>query len=106
MEFRNHEGTHVDPVPFLVAAAFGFLVVFSYGPPYLLTLGLPLPLALVVCGGITALLTAAAYHHYVWAYHPERASIVEPGERIKRLFYGALILVGVLALLALPLFVR
>lgn len=103
MEFRNHEGTHVDPVPFLVSASFGVLLVFSYGPPYLLTLGVPLPMALAICGGITALVAAGAYHRYVWTYDPERAAVVPPGDRIERLFYGALILVCLLALLALPL---
>lgn len=100
---RNRHGTPVDPVPWLVVTGFGFLLCYALGPLYLLSFGFSQPAALgastLVFGGVVA----GAYHRYVWTARPEFRGEI-PGEvRVRRLLYGAVILVGVLFLLSLPL---
>jgi len=106
MQLHNREGTPVDPVPFLVMSLLGVLGSFSYGPPYLLEFGAGLAQALTLSAVVTVCLAAGAYHRYVWTARPELGALLTPGERLVRLFYGALIGLAVLALLSLPLLVR
>jgi len=106
MEFHNRYGTPVDPVPFFVVTLLGVLVIFSYGPPYLLELGAPLPHALAVTTVATLCVVVFAYHRYVWTARPEMRALLSPAERLWRLFYGVLIGIALLVLLSLPLFAR
>ncbi len=106
MQLRNSRGTPVDPVPFLVVAATAFTVSYSYGPLYLMALGMELAPALLACGVVVAGSTAAAYHRYVWRARPDLRGEVPAGVRLRRFFYGVLVGVALLAALALPLFAR
>lgn len=103
MKLSNRHGTAVDPVPFVVASLLGMLVSFSYGPGYLMALGFSLTGGLLGALSASTALAALAYHRYVWTYYPELAAEVPVEHRLRRLFYGVLVGVGVLALLALPL---
>lgn len=93
----------VDPVPFLVVAALGFLVCYSFGPGYLLALGVDLRAAMVLSSVAVVGTTAFAYHRFVWAARPEVRSEVPATLRARRLLLGALVVAGVFALLSLPL---
>lgn len=100
MAFRNDQGREVDPVPFLVVVALGFLVCYSYFPITLLEIGLSLAGALVVAtigylGG-----SALAYHRMVWTARPELRGEIPIAHRIQRLFYGALGVGAVMVLFA------
>ena len=103
MQLRNKHGTPVDPVPFLVVVLCTVMVGYSYGPLYLMALGLGLGDSLLVTGSVTALVTWAAHHRFVWTARPDLASEVPAAVRFKRLFYAVLIGVVALVLLALPL---
>ena len=105
MALRNDRGTPVDPVPFLVVAATAFTVSYSYGPLYLMALGVDLPSALLACGVVTGGAVAAAYHRYVRRARPELRAEVPVDARLRRFFYGVLVGMAVLAGLALPLVV-
>jgi len=102
MELRNRQGTAVDPVPFLVVVASVVVVVYSFGPIYLVELDVPLPAALGVCTAVTAGLVAVAYYRLVWTTRPEHRGVVPVEQRIKRLFYAVLAGIALLGLLALP----
>lgn len=106
MKLSNRHGTPVDPVPFVVASLVGVLVSFSYGPGYLLALGFSVTGGLLVALSASAAMVALSYHRFVWTYHPEAVAAVPAEYRIRRLVYSALVGVGVLALLALPLLVQ
>ncbi len=106
MKLRNRNGTPVDAVPFLVVALLGVLLCFSYGPGYLLAFGVPLWVGVAGSTAVAAVLTAASFHRYVWTVNPTVRAEVPAELRLKRLFYGAIILGLVLAGLSLPLFVR
>ncbi|ESS06384.1 MAG: hypothetical protein A07HB70_01103 [uncultured archaeon A07HB70] len=102
--FHNRDGEAVDPWPFVAVAGTGVLPVLSFGPLYLTALGLSLSPAIGVCLAVSAAVVAGAYHRLVYARRPGVAGAA--GDRFARLFYAALVLVGVLALLALPLLGR
>lgn len=103
MPLRNSRGTPVDPVPFLVATLLGALVCFAYGPIYLGELGFSLRESLAVSTGISAGVAVVAYHRYVYAARPDLRGEI-PGEvRFRRLVYGIMLGLALLALLALPL---
>lgn len=106
MQLRNRHGTPVDPVPFLVVVLGAFLVSYSYGPLYLMALGLGLGDSLLACGAVSAVATGAAHHRLVWTARPDLRGEVPAAVRFKRLFYAVLIGVAVLALLALPIVVQ
>ena len=102
--FRNRDGDAVDPWPFVAVAGTGVLPVLSFGPLYLTALGLALSTAIVVSLVVGTAVVVGAYHRLV---HTRRPEVVAPGgDRVERLFYATLALVGVLALLALPLLGR
>jgi len=102
--FRNRHGEAVDPWPFVVVAGTGVLPVLSFGPLYLTALGLSLSPAVGVSLAVGAAVVVCAYHRLVYTRRPD---VVGPaGDRFARLFYAILVLVGVFALLALPLLGR
>lgn len=103
MALRNREGTPVDPVPFLVVAALCFLMSFSFGPVYGLTLGLSLSQALVGSGVVFVATSSGAYHRLVWTARPDLRGEVPPEYRLQRLFYAIIALALVLLLIFLPL---
>lgn len=106
MQFRNRRGTPVDPVPFLVVAALGFLVSFSYGPIYCMELGLAVLEALAVSAVAFLSITAFAYYRLVWVARPELRGELPAEYRLRALIYAALAVGALLCLLALPLFFR
>lgn len=103
---RNKHGTPIDPVPFLVVLFLGFTVSFSYGPPYLTTLGFTLVEALIISGAVVMGIGGLSYHRYVWTARPELRAEIPASVRLQRLFYAVIAGVALLALLALPLFLR
>lgn len=105
MKPTNRHGTPVDPVPFLVVGSLAFLVSFSYGPVYLLALGLSLPVALALSGVLFALAASAAYHRMVLTARPELRGEIPPEQRLRGLFRAVTVVVALLALLSLPFFV-
>lgn len=106
MRLQNKHGTPVDPVPFVVVVLLAALVSYSYGPIYLMELGLDLGDALLACGAVVTASVGVAHHRLVWTARPDHREEIPPGLRLRRLFYAMLIGVAVLALLALPLIVR
>lgn len=103
---RNKHGTPIDPVPFLVVLLLGFTVCFSYGPPYLTTLGFTLVESLAISGSVVAGIGGLAYHRYVWTARPDLRAEIPASIRLQRLFYAVIAGVGLLLLLALPLLLR
>lgn len=106
MPLRNRHGTAVDAVPFLVVTAMAVLVCFSFGPIYVLAIGLEGP---AVFGLPTVACTVAvgvAYYRLVHTARPEVRGEISPEQRIKGLFYAAMVGVAVLVALSLPLLVR
>ncbi|WP_132059251.1 hypothetical protein [Halorussus amylolyticus] len=104
MRPENSLGESVDPVPFLVVASGGFLGCYSFGPPYLLEFGVALSSALAVTTAAFVLTTAVAYHRFVWTARPDLRCEIPADVRLRRLMLGGLAVVGVFALLLLPLF--
>jgi hypothetical protein len=102
---RNREGDPVDPVPFLVTASAAFLVTFSFVPVYCLTLGLPIEAALAAAALVFVAAAGLAYRRLVRDARPELRREVPPGLRIRQLFYVALVVVGLLVLVSLPLLI-
>ena len=104
MRPENSRGVPVDPVPFIVVAAMGFLFCYSYGPIYLMEFGAKLGGAL----GYTTMIFLAfawyAYYRLVWTARPDLRVEVPAHLRLRRLVMGGLVVVSVLALLSLPLF--
>lgn len=103
MHLRNDRGVPVDPVPFIVVFALGFLVCYSFGPPYLMALGFTLVQALGLTTGVFAGVTAVAYHRLVWNARPEVRGVVPGRIRFRRLVYAVFVLLALVVLLALPL---
>lgn len=103
MRLRNKHGTPVDPVPFLVVVLGMAMLSYSYGPLYLMALGLDLGEALLACGAVLAATIGAAHNRLVWNARPDLRAEIPAPVRLKRFFYAVLIGVGVLALLLLPL---
>jgi hypothetical protein len=105
MKLTNRHGTPVDPVPFLVVSSLAFLVSFSYGPIYLLALGLSLPASVVVSTLLFVCATSAAYQQMVLTARPELRGEIPPERRLRRLVYAAAVVLALLALLSLPFLV-
>jgi hypothetical protein len=94
----------VDPVPFLVVATTGVLVSYVFLPPYLLSFGASLPLAVAGSTGIAALVCIWSFYRYCWSMRPELRREVPSQQRFQRLVYGMAIFAGLLVLLSLPFF--
>lgn len=102
MRLRNDQGKPVDPVPFVVTVTAAFLALYSFGPGYLLGLGLTLPESLAVVTAAFGSTTAVSYHWHVRRARPERRGEVPGTVRLKRLYYAVLIGMAVVVLLMLP----
>lgn len=105
MELYNDQSTPIDPVPFLVTVFAGFLVLYSFGPGYLMVFGVGLPAALVSVTAVFAGLVAAAYHRLVRRARPERRGEVPGPVRFQRLVYAVAAGIGVMVLLLIPVHV-
>jgi len=103
MKIANKYGTPVDPVPFLVVAALAFTVSYTYFPAYFMALGAPLSVALVGATVLWLVVSAGAFYRYLWTARPDFRGEVPARARLRRLVYGALAGIGVIALLVLPL---
>lgn len=103
MVFKNKDGTPVDPIPFFIVSIMAFTIIFTFGPPYFLALGLRLEVALAACTAIVCISTVTAYYRYVWTTRPTTRAEVPGPVRLKRLFYAILAGFLLVALLALPL---
>ena len=99
----NRFGTPIDPVPFLVVAALGFLVCYSCGPIYLLSYGVGLSGALVLTTVAFVATTAVAYHRFVWTARPHLREEIPPTLRMRRIGLAVLAVCGLLVLLTIPL---
>lgn len=106
MDLRNRRGTAVDPVPFFVVVTTAFATCYSFGPTYLLTFDVALRPALGITTVVFGGAVAAAYYRLVWTYRPASREEVPVAARFRRLVVGAFAAMGVLVLLALPLFAR
>lgn len=102
MRLRNREGTAIDPVPYLVVASLAFLLSFSFGPVYCLSLGLSLPVSLVVSSLVFLVLATVAYHQMVWCARPDLQGEVPAADRLRRLFYLVLVVTLLLVVLSSP----
>jgi len=102
MQLPNRRGTTVDPVPFLVAALSGALACLLCGPPYLLALGLPLTPAVGASVAVALVVTALAYHEFVWTATGSDDVERPAGLRLQRIGYAAAIAVAIGAGLLLP----
>ena len=103
MQLTNRYRTPVDPVPFLVVTALGFLVSYSYGPIYCMAFGLSLPAALGVSTGTFCVITAISYHRLVWTSYPELRDELPAANRLQGLLYTTLVVAALLVLLSIPL---
>jgi hypothetical protein len=103
VQFRNRQGTPVDPVPFFVVTSMAFLLIFSFGPGYLLAVGFDLAVAILVSAGVFAAVTAGAYHQLVWTSRPDLRAEIPGTVRLQRLIYVALILGLLMVGLLIPL---
>ena len=99
---RNRRGTRVDPVPFLVVTGLGFAVSFAFGPAYAMAFGASLPVGLGVAALVAAVVTAVAYHRYVWTVRPSLSGEIPAADRFRRLIYGMVAGFFIIAALALP----
>jgi len=103
VQLTNRYRTPVDPVPFLVVTALGFLVSYSYGPIYCMAFGLSLPAALGVSTGTFCVITAISYHRLVWTSYPELRDELPAANRLQGLLYTTLVVATLLVLLSIPL---
>ena len=103
MRPENRVGTPVDPVPFIVVAAFGFLFCYSYGPIYLMEFGAELGGALGYSTMVFLGVLGVAYYRLVWTAQPDLRSEIPAGLRLRRLLLAGLAVAGVFVLLSLPL---
>jgi hypothetical protein len=106
MPLRNRDGTAVDAVPFLVVTAMAALVCFSVGPIYVLAIGLEGPAVFGLPTAACVATVGVAYHRLVHTAHPELRGEVPVEQRIRGLFYAAIVGAAVLVALSLPLLVR
>jgi hypothetical protein len=103
MRPENRVGTPVDPVPFIVVAAFGFLFCYSYGPVYLMEFGAELGGALGYSTMVFLGVLGVAYYRLVWTARPDLRSEIPAGLRLRRLLLAGLAVASVFVLLSLPL---
>jgi hypothetical protein len=103
MEFRNREGTAVDPIPFLVTVSIAFLLLFAFAPGYLLSLGLTVQAALAVTSAAFGAALLAAYHQLVYVANPTRREEVPASVRFRRLVYVVLVATATMVLLLIPI---
>lgn len=100
---QNRDGESVEIVPFLVVAASAFLVTYSFGPVYVLELGLGPSAAFVFPTGVFVAFTAVAFHRFVWTADPVAIAEVPASTRFVRMLYGVGATALVLVALTLPI---
>jgi hypothetical protein len=98
---RNRDGHPVDPVPFVVVAGLGAMLVLSAGPLYGKAYGLSVRTGVAASAAVTVSLTAGAYHQFVWRATP--AAVDGAPTDATRLYYMGLALGAVILALSLPL---
>lgn len=106
MRLRNDDGTAVDAVPFLVVASMAVLVCYSFGPVYVISIGLAGPAVFGLPTAVCVAAVAVAYHRLVYRARPELRGEIPPEQRIKGLVYAALVGGVVLVALSLPFLLR
>jgi hypothetical protein len=104
MHLQNRWGTPIDPVPFFVVVLTALATCYSFGPIYLLTFDVALPVALAVSTVVFLGVVGAAFYRLVWTYRPAYREEVPVGARFRRLVVTTLAATGLLVLLVLPLF--
>ncbi|WP_338730138.1 hypothetical protein [Haladaptatus sp. DJG-WS-42] len=102
MALRTRRNQPIDPVPFLVVLCTAFLLIFSAGPVYALSLGASVYAA--VGASILVFLGCGAviYYQMVWVARPELAGEVPAQVVLERHFYGVIAVLLVMVLLSLP----
>ncbi|SNR44346.1 hypothetical protein [Halorubrum vacuolatum] len=100
---RNRRGERIDPVPFVVSTALGFMLALSVGPIYGLSYGLSLRWSLGLSTLAFLLLTAIAYDQFVRSAPARDAGPLPAAPRFERLLYAAVGLGIVLVALTVPL---
>lgn len=100
---KNREGTDVDPMPWVVVASLGFMLLFSLGPIYLRAYGLTIGPALGVCVLLFGVVVVLSYWRYVYTARPDLRAEVDPEVRLERLFYAVIAGVLLLAAISMPL---
>lgn len=105
MRLSNDEGNPVDAVPFLVSLTGSFLMLFAFGPGYLLGLGLQLGEAMLVVAGVFCCSAGLSYYLFVRRARPEQRAQIPGPVRFKRLYYAVLIGIALIVLLMLPFYV-
>ncbi|MXR42871.1 hypothetical protein GRX01_16175 [Halobaculum sp. WSA2] len=104
MRPRNREGDPVDPVPFLVIAGMGFMILLSAGPIYLMALfGVDVTTALAGSAAAFVPVALVAYHRLVRSARPALREELPTSWRFRRLWYAAIAFGLLLVLLSLPL---
>lgn len=106
---RNRHGTPIDPVPALVVVLTAFLVIYAWGPLYLLTLGFAPMQSVVPLTTLFLAVVAGTYYHLVYTATPEwriespsRQPVVAPEDRLSWLPYAIATGIALVVLLALP----
>ena len=85
------------------AAITGLAVVFSFGPMYLLAVGLTLPEAAFVTALAFGGTTIGSYYLFVWAARPDHRKQIPGPVRLQRVYYAVFAAIALVGLLALPL---
>lgn len=99
----NRSGDDVDPVPWLVVVAMGFLICYSFGPLYLkAVLGVTIEVAIAGSTLVFLGIAAGSWYRLVWTRRPEHMAVLGAAYRLERLFYWAVVVALLLLLLALP----
>lgn len=106
MRPENSRGIPVDPVPFIVVTALGFLFCYTYGPVYLMEFGAELAEGLGYTTMVFLAFAEYAYYRLVWTARPDLQGEVPAHLRLRRLVLSGLVAGGVLVLLSLPLLGR
>lgn len=102
---RNDEGEKVDPVPFIVVTGIAFVGCYSFFPVYFLTLGIQVPVGLVITTGIFLVLAGSAYSRFVRKVRPEIRQEVPAKLRLQKIIYAAIAVTGLFILLTMIMIV-
>ena len=101
-EFRNADGTPVDPVPFFISILVAFLVTHAWGPVYLMSLGVGIRPAVVVLTALWIVIAAGAFRQLIWENRPERRKHISTESQAEKLGYAIVIGILLLFILSLP----
>lgn len=101
-QFRNADGTPVDPVPFFVTVLTAFLVTHAWGPVYLISLGVALRPAVAILTAVWLGIVVLAFRQLIWRNRPERREIIPTEDRAQKIGYAIIIGVLLLFVLSVP----